>query len=100
MTEYIDREAAIKALCERSEPCFTESGEPTFKGDYIGAIASVPAADVRSVVKARWIHMPSDGKFRDTCVCSACKKSPPIESWIVQGFNACPYCFADMREGN
>ena len=61
-------------------------------------ILSIPAADVRPVVKAHWIHVPSDGKFRDTCICSACKKSPPIESWVVQGFNACPYCFADMRE--
>lgn len=55
------------------------------------------SADVRPVVKAYWIHVPSDGKFKDTCVCSACKKSPPVESWVVQGFNACPYCFADMR---
>lgn len=57
MTEYIDREAAIKALCERSEPCFTESGEPTFKGDYIGAIASVPAADV---VPWEWLERYAD----------------------------------------
>ena len=48
--------------------------------------------------KAHWIHIPSDGKFKDTCVCSACKRNLPIESWIVQGFNAYPYCFADMRE--
>lgn len=66
MTEYIDREAAIKALCERSEPCFTESGEPTFKGDYIGAIASVPAADVVEVKHGHWIE--EDGYQ----ICSEC----------------------------
>ena len=57
-----------------------------------------PHGKLIDVVKAHWIHIPSDGKFKDTCVCSACKKSPPIESWVVKGFNACPYCFADMRE--
>lgn len=88
--EYIEREAARKYILDEY---------PLLQRDRLmRTIDDIPAADARPVVKACWIHMPSDGKFRDTCVCSACKKSPPIESWIVQRFNACPYCFADMRE--
>ena len=94
MVEYIEREKVENWLLTESASLDTEVDR-----EYVveRLKSEIPAADVRPVVKAYWIHVPSDGKFRDTCVCSACKKSPPIESWVVQGFNACPYCFADMR---
>lgn len=100
MTDYISREMTIDAICRLCNANFEEDPCEQSECEMMSLLRKIPAADVRPVVKARWIHMPSDGKFRDTCVCSACKKSPPIESWIVQGFNACPYCFADMREEN
>lgn len=90
MTEYIDREAAIKALCERSEPCFTESGEPTFKGDYIGAIASVPAADVVEVKHGHWIE--EDGYQ----ICSECGEE---HHWIGYRASYCDVCGAKMDGG-
>lgn len=101
MTECIDREAAIKALCERSEPCFTESGEPTFKGDYIGAIASVPAADVVEARHGRWIRTDgiAHGIVSRVCSCSLCKRNAGVSEngfWYLSDY--CPNCGADMRE--
>ena len=98
MSDYIERDKAFNALLKLIPKVDDDGYCWVIRGDAATAIDSIQAADVRPVVKARWIHVPSDGKFRDTCVCSACKKSPPTESWVVQEFNACPYCFADMRE--
>ena len=93
MSGYISREAVIKALCERSEPCFTESGEPTFKGDYIGAIASVPAADVRSVVRAAWQSWEQDKPPFKWYSCDYCGFHALSRS------NYCPNCGAKMDGG-
>lgn len=51
MTDYISREAALDALCKASTPCFSSTGKPilVFDVDYVPAINSIPAADVRPV---------------------------------------------------
>lgn len=93
--EYIEREKVENWLLTESASLDTEVDR-----EYVveRLRSEIPAADVRPVVRGEWLRIPSDGKFRESCLCSVCKKSPPIESWVVQGFKACPYCFADMRE--
>lgn len=85
MTEYIDREALHTAF---DEFYFTQ------KKSLRETINYVPAADVKPVVKGRWI---SRGK-RGSHVCSVCG-----DEWVFNpdhgGFCYCPTCGADMRGG-
>ena len=53
MAEYIEREAAIKRFNFAVLDCL--GMEPTIRaGDIIKALESIPAADVRPVVRGRW----------------------------------------------
>ena len=84
MAEYILREAVIEEL-ERYG----------MEADGRAIIEAIPAADVRSVVRGKWIDEPITGGRRSTVrrICSICginnnnRKS-----------NFCPNCGADMRE--
>lgn len=49
MTDYISREAALDVLCKASVPTFNLAGKPILDVDYVSAINSIPAADVREV---------------------------------------------------
>ena len=101
MTDYISREAALKATCyacseglEDDEPC-------DFKcADYM-EIASIPAADVREVKRGKWKDKRLD-KFRKyEVVCSECgaKYIGNYDAYDEPyDFNFCPNCGADMRE--
>lgn len=44
--EYIERDAALDALCKASVPCFSATGKPILDVDYVPAINAIPAADV------------------------------------------------------
>lgn len=85
MTEYIDREALHTAF---DEFYFTQ------KKSLRETINYVPAADVKPVVRGKWI---SRGK-RGSHVCSICG-----DEWVFNpdhgGFCYCPTCGADMRGG-
>lgn len=85
MAEYIEREAAL-ALAE-SEEYLTPDGDEIYH-EYIpvSAVKSIPAANVRPVVKARW-NVGADG-----WECSNCA----IES--NNTYPICPYCGAMMEE--
>lgn len=52
-------------------------------------IDSIPAADVRPVVRGEWRKI---GKIGCIFVCSACDKTFPCKT------DFCPNCGADMRE--
>lgn len=91
---YIEREAVndlIKAECS-----------PKVAAYLIDAVATVPAADVRPVVRGHWIseeeaEEKGDYSLRDACsVCGHCD----WDCTESAGFNYCPNCGADMREGN
>ena len=63
---------------------------------------AIPAADVRPVVRGRWVKQsqdPLDGSF----YCSACHEAIDIatgeETPIDRGLFFCPGCGADMRGG-
>ena len=87
MPEYIEREAAIKAVMAAK----WESGSDGAMAMQI--VASAPAADVGPVVHGRWIET-SEGTF-----CSECNKNPiPVEHYNVCNFTGayCPNCGAMM----
>ena len=77
MAEYIERDEAINAVYES----FADGKSP------YGALISIPAADVRPVVRGRW-NVGSERGWE----CSVCG----IES--NNTYPICPYCGADMRE--
>lgn len=102
MAEYIKREAALRANCyfcsehlKDDSPC----GEKC--ADYM-KFMKIPAADVRPVVRGHWIseeeaEEKGDYSLRDACsVCGHCD----WDCTESAGFNYCPNCGADMREGS
>lgn len=92
MTEYISREDALAVVCEGCNIDFYK--EPCEPSDcrIRGFLRSIPAADVRPVVRAVWRRY---SPFTDTYECSNCG-----EQVIDQQFrtNYCPNCGANMRE--
>ena len=86
MAEYIEREAVnalIKAECS-----------PKVAAYLIDAVATIPAADVRPVVRGKWrLYSP----LTDTYECDKCGYQVIDESFRT---NFCPNCGADMREGS
>lgn len=93
MSEYIEREMAI-----------ANSREYNLGGSYdntecavpVDAINSIPAADVRPVVRGTWVGIddfPHEDWECDRCGCVVCNTDDP---WNYYHF--CPNCGADMRE--
>ena len=86
MAEYIEREAAIDA-------CF--DGWNNNAHDCADNIRSIPAADVRPVVKARWVYTDMS-----RLVCSNCG-SPVAFALKEDGWHHgdyCPNCGCAMEE--
>lgn len=99
MAEYIDREAAILTLLDKGQRSkryhLGDVWELNFD-EIKEAIASIPAADVRPVVKASWqyktITVPGGkGQTYAKWRCTACKGKAKERT------NFCPNCGADMR---
>ena len=88
MAEYIEREAAIDA-------CF--DGWNNNAHDCADNIRSIPAADVRPVVRGKWEWNDNNGYY----YCGNCKAASPREDQdgeYIDCPNFCPNCGADMRE--
>ena len=79
MTEYIERTDAMNAVLvgdvDKDFPCM----------DIAARLHDIPAADVRPVVRGKWIKI----KYRS--ICRDCRFRG-FASW-----NFCPNCGADMR---
>ena len=93
MSDYISREAALASI-RHEDPAL----------DY--AITRIPAADVRPVVRGRWISADDGetiiklkyGEPQGSCFCSVCHEwLVASDEYDVKG-NFCPNCGADMRE--
>lgn len=86
MTDYIERKAAFDAAREH----FCDSART------LEAIETLPAADVRPVVRGRWIKTPSDIGTIDVERCSicGCEMNERNQFWDAP---FCPNCGADMR---
>ena len=95
MSDYIEREAAIKRFNFAVLDCL--GMEPTIRaGDIIKALESIPAADVREVKRGKWVYneAPVLGNPYGSYRCTACSQAQDHKS------NFCPACGADMRGDN
>lgn len=94
MAEYINREAAIRALLNDAPEQVSYSRE-----DAADCIRYMPAADVAPVVHGRWIGATLCGN--DNCKCSECGSWHNIHvnlrGKIMQKY--CPNCGARMDGG-
>lgn len=93
MADYISREAAI----EKITALINESGKYTaYESGADDACYivehEVPAADVRPVVRGKWLDVSGDQK------CSVCGTSFPDLYPLYDSASYCPNCGADMRE--
>ena len=88
MKEYIEREATFNAVLKLVPKVDDDGYCWVIRGDAATAIDSVPAADVRPVVRGKWKR-----NERGNYNCSNCKS----EHNAVFGFIFCPNCGADMR---
>ena len=94
MAEYIEREKLIEHL--KKDPLF----DLVERYGITGVIESIPRADVRPVVRGKWIDMG------DFISCSSCNATHLKEFESDYGkamrldarTNFCPNCGADMRE--
>lgn len=86
MGEYIEREAAIRAV--------TPQYAPAINFALINMIQRVPAADVRPVVHSKWILFPNDGVWDFKC--DICHRIIPFGQ-TPDTMKYCPNCGADMR---
>ena len=103
MAEYIEREAVLSVIWKTSA-----ERDVFFPAIILDVIKSIPAADMRPVVRGKWIPdyeyaeydfdgctlLPEPRKFQDGWQCSLCGGYMPSET------NYCPNCGADMREEN
>lgn len=85
MTDYIERKATFDVAQEH----FCDSART------LEAIETLPAADVRPVVRGRWIEKPY--LLGTTNVCSVCGENYGMPHGK---YNFCPNCGADMRGGD
>ena len=111
MKEYTEKSAALQFVFDACAECMNTCEE--FDGIYADChqcmlegvklkLRDIPAADVRPVVRGHWIseeeaEEKGDYSLRDACsVCGHCD----WDCTESAGFNYCPNCGADMREGN
>ena len=88
MSDYISREDALKVFCMYCGVCPEEMRKPLECDDILGHVLhTLPAADVRENVKARWIDMG------DHLLCSGCGATH-----YGADKNFCPNCGANIRE--
>lgn len=96
MTEYISREAAIKAafrLCNKTDYPFID--------DIQNALEELPAADVRPVVRGEWQEIPGlDDVPIKVYTCSLCHRVIKVPWPSMRVLEIAPFCHcgADMRE--
>ena len=96
--EYIEREAALRVLCDACGNAACPKGLIP-QCSYYEKMQSIHAADVRPVVRGRWNRTDA---YPHRLYCSACyktylKNDELLERWEFP-LNFCPNCGADMRE--
>ena len=98
MAEYILREAAIKRFNFAVLDCL--GMEPTIRaGDIIKALESIPAADVRPVVRGRIEEDENTYLWCSECGCNITLAAYEMPNGnLILRPNFCPNCGADMRE--
>ena len=92
MAEYIDCEAAVNAVLNLVPKVDDDGYCWVIRGDAARAIDSIPAADVRPVVRGRWIETKTG--FH----CSVCKSKAKGTKDGALLSNFCPNCGAMMEK--
>lgn len=93
MSEYIEKQAVMNKFAEVVAPSNNSdfARVPSWN-DAVEIIEGFPPADVRPVVRGKWIDYDDD--YGAYC-CSVCEHDAPEDTkWPY-----CPNCMADMREG-
>lgn len=92
MAEYIEREAALKFQCAFELPKNATATDGIAAGmrAYDEHIKSLPAADVKPVVRGKWIPYRH---FEYAMCCSVCGKVLSNAN-----YSFCPYCGAEMED--
>lgn len=96
MSEYIEKQAAatIPVLPKEHRKYQTANLDDAYENgwyDALKCVEKIPPADVRPVVRGRWIDYDDD--YGAYC-CSVCEQNAPEDTeWPY-----CPHCGADMRE--
>lgn len=97
MAEYIDRDKFLKMISHKPNSPITDR-EDRLINAFISAVKNYPVAEVRPVVRGRWISHDfvdmGKGRYTGSVECSACGRFLPLKE------NFCPNCGADMREAN
>lgn len=88
MTDYIDRQAAIKAIDDLPN-CYKGYSDAYDKACIIGVLEELPPAEVEPVKRGRWI-IRSHKMMGECPCCSECGSFNPIE------YRYCPNCGAKM----
>ena len=93
--EYIEREAALKVLCDACGNAACPKGLIP-RCSYYEKMQSIPAADVRPVVRGKWISHDfvsmEKGRYTGSVECSVCHRFLPMKERF------CPNCGAKMEE--
>jgi rubrerythrin len=97
MAEYIEKQAAtmIPVLPKEHRKYQTMNLDDAYENgwyDALECVEKIPPADVRPVVRGRWIPFTSEAAG-DIWYCSACGIG------FAHHMNFCPHCGADMRGG-
>ena len=87
MSDFISRQAAINIVCDDAcDDC------PDGGCDMYRRLKRLPAADVRPVVRGKWLDNAGNEE------CSICGMSFPDLFPLYDSASFCPNCGADMRE--
>lgn len=89
MSEYIEREAAIRVVNGQSSLTMT-------RNSLIDSISELPAADVAPVVHGRWAHLGGDEWCRSVCGFVITTEG----SWEKPTKKYCEDCGAKMDGGD
>ena len=110
MAEYVNRNTVLRCIKEsrenidwgqsEDEDAFLHYSACLYRT--IASVECIQAADVRPVVKARWIGYPECLKYTnaysdDHIVCSACEECFSILDNDCERFNYCPNCGAKVE---
>ena len=97
MAEYIEREKAIEAF---DDPTVERYYGDICPESVIRVIEQIPTADVRPVVRGKWIPVGTDDMDEGMYKCSECGSEHFFPDILlgIPADNFCPNCGADMRE--
>ena len=100
MDEYIERRTGVSILRAKANMAVLMDAAPYFE-KAAQILEKLPAADVVSVVHARWIHSRYEdcSEQFELVKCSQCNHEAYAMAFYVRGGNYCPNCGAKMDGG-